>query len=71
MSEPKTPSEFLMSCLDEIDECDLVLIIRKPRQDGISFDTNTNSNFDSFALASVVTEFARAVIIKNEFADQD
>ena len=60
-----TPSEFLITMLEsaDIDNCKQILIVRRHNDDGISYDTNTNSRMDAHNLSTLAAEWTRADII--------
>jgi hypothetical protein len=72
MAEAKSPSQFLISLLelDTIDECDQILIVRRHKDSGISYDTNTNSRMDAHNLATLCAEWTRADIISQAIRDR-
>lgn len=65
MKDVKTPSQFLISLLelDSVDDCDKILIVRQHKDEGISYDTNTNSRMDAHCLAKLCATWTQADII--------
>jgi len=64
-----TPSDFLIHAMDSIDSVEMICIIRRHKGGTISFDTNTHSNMDAYALASAGANFALARVVVVELQD--
>lgn len=73
MPNPRTVSDFLMECLsfESTLECEQVLIVRKHKDGAISYDSNTNSNHDSYSLASLCAVYAQSDILKGVIMKED
>lgn len=67
----KTPTELLIRCIENLDDVEQVLVIRKHRNGAITFEVNTGHCTDSYALANIVSAFTLADIlqdqVKNDF----
>ena len=64
-----SPTEFFIESMDKLDDVVMVTIIRRHKDGGISFDTNTHSRFDSYAMTSMAAAFAQADIISGTLRD--
>lgn len=69
MRDVDTPSEFLMQATAAIDDVEMVAIIRRHTDGSISFDTNTHSNIDMYALASAAANYSLARVVVVELQD--
>lgn len=72
MKEVKTPSQFLISLLelDTVDDCDKILIVRQHKDEGISYDTNTNSRMDAHCLAELCAAWTQADILAQSIKER-
>lgn len=76
MAKPiDTPTDFLIRACEDLDDVDMILIVRRHRNpdglDAISYDINTHSGWDSYAMASAARTLALAHTIKSRLVEED
>jgi len=62
-----SPTDFIIKAMDKMDDVEMILIVRRHKTEGISFDTNTHSSTDAYALGSAAANFSLAQMIRSEF----
>lgn len=54
---------------EAFDEVETVVCIKRTKSGGISYNSNTNSNFDIYAMVNITKAFVEAEITKREIVD--
>jgi hypothetical protein len=63
-SRTSTPTDFLIASMDGLDDVEMVLVVRKHKDNCISYDTNTHSGWDAYALAGAAKTLSFAHTVK-------
>jgi hypothetical protein len=64
--ETQTPTEFIIECMESLDDVEQVVIIRKHKCKGITFDCNTHTRTDIYALTGIVKLYVQGDIVADE-----
>jgi hypothetical protein len=60
-----TPTELLINSMDNLDDIDIVMVIRRHKISGISFEVSTGNRTDAYALANIVSAYTLSDILKD------
>ena len=64
-----TPSDFLIRCMEDIDDVKDVAVIRRHEDGAITFDSARRSRFDTYAMVCGVKATIEAEITVTELND--
>jgi hypothetical protein len=64
-----TASDFLIECMDNIDDVEDAMIIRRHKDGAITFSSASKSRFNTYAMCSAVKATIEAAITVSEFQE--
>lgn len=61
----------MIQSMESVEDVSMILIVRKHKDGGISFDTNTNSKHDAYCMAQLCVAYALADMMKSTLKEPE